>query len=74
MAYGAFEISKGAVNIRTVSPTKIGAMVNWLHLNGISITNDWPDVAVRFAFKANGHLVRLAEVDVTITKTDVPLE
>lgn len=72
--YAAFDIKKGTIDARTIYPTKRGAMVNWLWLNEFNVTQAWPDEAIAFNFKASGHLVSLAEIEITVTAQSVELE
>jgi hypothetical protein len=51
MTYGYAIVTDGEIDVRTVSPTKTSAMVNWLYLNGNSMPLDtWTDRRVESEF------------------------
>jgi hypothetical protein len=71
--YGAFDIAKGAIDPRTISDTQRGAMVNWLWLRPIYVTNNWSYKTIRDTFLMFNNEVRLAEVEITVIRqVDVP--
>jgi hypothetical protein len=46
----------GGLDIRTVSPTRRAAIVNWLHLNGVTITHHHTDDAIESIWRSFRHL------------------
>ena len=65
MATGwAIRLSDGEIDVRTVSPTRRAAIVNWLVLNGTEISIMWTDDQIEAAWKAKGLYVHDIEVDI----------
>lgn len=60
----------GRIKVETVSPTRIGALVNWLVVNHkLVVTNNVPDSLFEEAFAAHAEREKAALVQVTITAT-----
>jgi hypothetical protein len=43
-------VTDGVIDVRTVSPTKVGAMVNWLYRLGMRPLDSWSDEYVETVF------------------------
>jgi hypothetical protein len=43
-------VTDGVIDVATVSPTKVGAMVNWLYRAGVYPHASWSDEQVESAF------------------------
>jgi hypothetical protein len=43
-------VTDGVIDVRTVSPSKIGAMVNWLYSEGVRPLDWWSDEQVEEVF------------------------
>ena len=49
-ATGFAIVTDGVIDVRTVSPTKVGAMVNWLYRAGVFPYAWWSDEEIEGAF------------------------
>lgn len=60
----AIRLSDGTIDVRTVSPTRRAAIVNWLCVNGIMPTVHATDAAIEAMWLAQGQYVH--DIEVTI--------
>lgn len=65
MATGwAIRLSDGKIDVRTVSPTRRAAIVNWLCVHGMTPTIHATDADIEATWLAYGQYVQDIEVDI----------
>jgi len=64
-AFGYAVAQDGAIDVKTVSPTRVAAMVNWLHVKaGITCDNGVADDVIENLFNRYAHIARVISVSI----------